>query len=248
MKQIPKHIAIIMDGNGRWAKARRLPRTAGHTKGVDATKAIVKHAGEIDLQYLTLYAFSTENWQRPADEVNDLMGLLRFYLKSEAAELHKNNVRLRVIGTRDNLSDEIKAMIQHLEDLTSDNNGLNLTIALDYGSRSEILRAAKQTLIDHAVAMGRDNSHLGICWDDGEIEENFTSNFYTSDLPDPDLLIRTSGEMRISNFLLWQCAYSEFIFHDKYWPDFTTDDFDNCIADYQNRDRRYGAVESVKVT
>ncbi len=248
MSVLPQHIAIIMDGNGRWAKARRLPRTAGHKKGVDATKAIVKHAGEIGLQYLTLYAFSTENWQRPADEVNDLMGLLRFYLKSEAAELHKNNVRLRVIGTRDNLSKDIIDMIDHLEGLSKNNTGLNLTLALDYGGRQEIMNAVQSFIAAKAATHGDIDSSLRRD-DKSDIDEKeFGKHLYTHDLPDPDLLIRTSGEMRISNFLLWQCAYSEFIFHDKYWPDFTVDDFDNCITDYQNRDRRYGTVESVKVT
>jgi undecaprenyl diphosphate synthase len=230
MTTLPKHIAIIMDGNGRWAKALRLPRTAGHKKGIDATKAIVRHAGEIGVEYLTLYAFSTENWHRPEDEISDLMGLLRYYLKSESAELHKNNVRLRVIGFRDRLSSDIIEMIENAEDMTKDNTGLNLTIALDYGGRQEILSAVNQ-----AVESGKTVT-----------EQGFSKYLLTFELPDPDLLIRTSGEMRISNFLLWQCAYSEFVFTDILWPDFKPADFDGCIAQYQNRDRRYGKIESDK--
>jgi len=230
MTSLPKHIAIIMDGNGRWAKARHLPRTAGHKKGVDATKAIVRHAGEIGLEYLTLYAFSTENWARPDDEINDLMKMLRHFLKAEAAELHKNNVRLRVIGFRDRLSKDIIDMIETIEELSKDNTGLNLLIALDYGGRQEILNAVNEAI----VAGSKIN------------EDAFSQYLFTADIPDPDLLIRTSGEKRISNFLLWQCAYSEFIFTDILWPDFTTDNFDSAISEYQNRDRRYGATESVK--
>lgn len=226
----PTHIAIIMDGNGRWAKARRLPRTAGHKKGVDATKAIVRHAGEIGLQYLTLYAFSTENWQRPEDEVNDLMGLLRYYLKSEIADLHKNNVRLHVIGARDRLSPDIIDMIENSENLTSENTGLTLNIALDYGGRQEIINA-----VNMAVEKGLEVN-----------EQSFANLLYTSNIPDPDLLIRTSGEQRISNFLLWQCAYSEFVFTDVMWPDFTPAEFDKCIDEFQNRDRRFGGIESQK--
>lgn len=227
----PKHIAIIMDGNGRWAKTRRLPRSAGHKKGVDATKAIVRYAGEIELDYLTLYAFSTENWERPEDEIHDLMGLLRFYLKSEAVELHKNNVRLRVIGFRDRLAKDIVEMITNVEDLTKDNTGLNLTVALDYGGRQDIVNAV-QNMIE-----------LGIT----EIDEGtLSSHLFTSDLPDPDLLIRTSGENRISNFLLWQCAYTEFIFTETLWPDFTIQDFEQALIEYQGRERRFGTTESLQ--
>ncbi len=230
MTSLPKHIAVIMDGNGRWAKSRRLPRTAGHKKGVEATKTIVKHAGEIGLEYLTLYAFSTENWSRPESEIMDLMGMLRYYLKSETAELIKNNVRLRVIGNRERLSDDIIKLIDNVEQNSKNNRGLNLTIALDYGGRQEILNA-----VNDLVTKGKNVT-----------EEEFSKHLYTSDLPDPDVLIRTSGEMRISNFLLWQMAYSEFVFTDVLWPDFTTNDFDKAINDYQNRDRRYGAVESAQ--
>ena len=232
MTNLPVHIAIIMDGNGRWAKARGLSRTAGHKKGVEATKSVVRHAGEIGLKYLTLYAFSTENWRRPETEINDLMTLLRFYLKSEAAELHKNNVRLRVIGFRERLSKDILNMIDKIEEMTASNTGLNLTIALDYGSRQEILRA-----VNALISQGVSNVD----------EQTFEAHLFTKDIPDPDLLIRTSGEERISNFLLWQCAYSEFYFTDTLWPEFTNEEFDKAIATYNSRERRYGGIESVTV-
>jgi undecaprenyl diphosphate synthase len=228
--QIPKslnHIAIIMDGNGRWANARGLPRTAGHKKGVDATKAIVRHAGKIGLNHLTLYAFSTENWSRPDDEINDLMGLLRFYMKGEAAELYKNNVRLSIIGFRDRLSNDIIKLIEDIEDKSKDNTGLHLTIALDYGARQEILNAVNSAIASGSKEISKDE---------------FEALLFTNTTPDPDLIIRTSGETRISNFLLWQAAYSEFIFTDILWPDFTTVHFDNAINEYQNRDRRYGGI------
>lgn len=229
MTSLPKHIAIIMDGNGRWAKARRLPRTAGHKKGVETTQTIVRHVGELGVKYLTLYAFSTENWTRPENEINDLMGLLRYYLKSEAEQLHKNNVRLRVIGFRENLSIDILKMIDNIQDMTADNTGLNLTIALDYGGRQEILNAV------NAIILKGEQVNA----------DEFETYLFTSDLPDPDLVIRTSGEVRISNFLLWQCAYSEFIFSEILWPDYTTDDFDAAIVEYQSRERRFGHSESV---
>lgn len=230
MIQLPKHIAIIMDGNGRWAKARLLPRTAGHKKGVETTKAIVRHAGEIGLEYLTLYAFSTENWARPDDEIKDLMGMLRQFLKAEAAELLKNDVRLRVIGFRDRLDADIITMIESIEADSKDNQGLNLMIALDYGGRQEILQAVNSIIKNKSQVT----------------EEEFSKHLFTADIPDPDLLIRTSGEQRISNFLLWQCAYSEFVFSDILWPDYTPNDFDKAIAEYHNRDRRYGATQSQK--
>ena len=243
----PNHIAIIMDGNGRWAQARSMPRIAGHKKGIEATKAVVRHAGEMGLGYLTLYAFSTENWTRPEDEITDLMGLLRLYLKSEASDLHKNNVRLRVIGFRDRLSRDIIQMIEAVESMTEGNTGLNLTIALDYGGRQEILNAVNSLLSSPLYAGIRMPAQGG--HDERKIsEKEFSKHLFTSDIPDPDLVIRTSGEMRISNFLLWQCAYSEFIFTDVLWPDFTVDNFDACISDYQNRDRRYGGLTNEKAT
>lgn len=225
----PGHVAVIMDGNGRWAKARGLPRSMGHKRGVEATKNIVRHAGEIGLGYLTLYAFSTENWKRPEEEINDLMGLLRFYLKSEAAELHKNNVRLHVVGFRERLSADILDMIDNVESMTKDNDGLNLVIALDYGGRQELLYA-----VNRAIKDGKPITDNSV----------FESYLLTRGLPDPDLIIRTSGEHRISNFLLWQCAYSEFVFTDILWPDFTTNDFDAALNEYSNRERRFGDIES----
>ncbi len=220
-----------MDGNGRWAKSRKLPRTAGHKKGIEATKAIVKRAGEIKVEYLTLYAFSTENWNRPESEIDDLMSLLRFYLKSETAELHKNDVRLRVIGFREKLSQDIITLIEKVESMTANNTGLNLTIALDYGSRQEIVSAVNRIIHDGKT----------------DIDESVLSTYlFTHDIPDPDLLIRSSGEQRISNFLLWQCAYSEFFFSDLMWPDFTSEEFDKAIEAFRARDRRFGGIESVQ--
>jgi undecaprenyl diphosphate synthase len=230
----PTHIAIIMDGNGRWAKARRLPRTAGHKKGIDSTKAIVKHAGEHKIPYLTLYAFSSENWNRPKAEIDELMSMLRHYLKSETAEMHKNNVCLKVIGSRDRLSPDIIKMIENNEKLTAENTGMTLTIALDYGARQEILNAVKNIALDS-----------GFRQNDKFCEEDFTKHLYTADLPDPDLLIRTGGEKRISNFLLWQAAYTELYFTDTFWPDFREKDFDLALEDFANRERRFGGVESV---
>jgi len=246
----PEHVAIIMDGNGRWARARHLPRTAGHKRGVETTKAIVRHAGDCGLAYLTLYAFSAENWQRPAEEITELMNMLRRFLKSDAAELIQNNVRLRVIGARDRLDDDIKMMIQDLEDCSCDNTGLNLTIALDYGGRQEIVQAAKNTVLHFTDKLVSEND---LCDFDSMLDQAryvdaqilhdvFEENLMTAGLPDPDLLIRTSGEMRISNFLLWQCAYSEFYFTQTLWPDFTPAEFDQAIAAFHNRDRRYGKV------
>lgn len=247
-KNTPQHIAIIMDGNGRWANARHLPRTAGHKKGVETTKAIVKHAGEIGIEYLTLYAFSTENWSRPKDEVSILMQMLRQFMKSDAADLLKNNVRLKVIGSRARLDKDIIDMIESLEQQSLDNTGLHLTIALDYGGRQEILNAVKGLLSSSCgLITGSQANQTDPAiklQDDSIIESEFIKHLYTSETPDPDLLIRTSGEKRISNFLLWQCAYSEFVFSDKFWPDYKTDDFDAAIAEFKARDRRFGATES----
>lgn len=222
------HIAIIMDGNGRWAKARGLPRTVGHKKGIEATKTIVRYAGEIGLKNLTLYAFSTENWSRPEDEINDLMGMLRFYMKGEAADLYKNNVRLSIIGFRNRLSKDIIELIEDIENKSKNNTGLHLTIALDYGARQEILNAVNTALASGSQALSKDD---------------FEALLFTHNTPDPDLIIRTSGETRISNFLLWQAAYSEFIFTDILWPDFTPKDLDHAISEYKTRDRRYGGIE-----
>ena len=224
-----------MDGNGRWAKARNLPRTGGHQQGIEACKRAVKAAGELEIPYLTLFGFSTENWSRPADEVNELMRLLRMYLRSETAELHRNNVKMTMIGERDAFSPDLLKLIENAETLTKDNDGLNLTIALNYGGRDEIIRAAS----DMALRMKEDGMEPSF----ENVQEHFGSHLMTNDTPDPDILIRTSGEQRISNFLLWQCAYSEFIFTDTLWPDFEKADMEAAIKEYSGRDRRFGAVE-----
>jgi undecaprenyl diphosphate synthase len=229
----PKHVAIIMDGNGRWAKARGLPRTAGHRKGVEAVRRTVEAARELGIPYLTMFGFSSENWRRPEGEVFDLMQLLRFYLRSEIAELHKNGVRLRVIGDRSKLSGDIVTMIEKAEELTRGNTELNLIIALSYGSRQEIADAARQMVRDALEGRLRPEDVT---------EESFSARLLTRDIPDPDLLIRTSGEQRISNFLLWQSAYTELVFVDTLWPDFTKRDLEDAIREFNQRDRRYGAV------
>ncbi|MDB5360150.1 MAG: pyrophosphate synthase [Rhodospirillales bacterium] len=228
----PVHVAIIMDGNGRWAKARGMPRLVGHKRGVEAVRGAVKAAQTLGVKYLTLYGFSSENWRRPEAEVKDLMGLLRLYLRSEIAELHREGVRLRIIGQRTRLSDDINALIDNGERLTEGNHTLTLTLALSYGGRDEIAYAAK--CIAEAVKTGT--------LDPAEIdEETVARHLFTCDMPDPDLLIRTSGEKRISNFLLWQCAYAELVFIDKHWPDFSRDDLESAIREYHGRERRFGA-------
>jgi undecaprenyl diphosphate synthase len=228
----PRHIAIIMDGNGRWAKARGLPRIAGHRRGAEAVRRTVTAAAELGIPYLTLFGFSSENWKRPHEEVDDLMGLLRHYLRGEIAELHRNQVRLRVIGDLGRLAPDIGTLIANAETLTRDNGGVNLTIALSYGGRDEII-AAVRALAGKVAA--------GDLPPDALDETVISQHLFTSDIPDPDLLIRTSGEQRISNFLLWQCAYSELVFTKTLWPDFGQADLEQAIADYGGRERRYGA-------
>jgi undecaprenyl diphosphate synthase len=221
-----------MDGNGRWAQARGLPRVAGHRQGADAVRRTLVAAGELGIPYLTLFGFSSENWKRPPDEVDSLMGLLRHYLRSEIAELHRNGVRLRVIGERDRLAADIAAMIRNAEVVTRDNDRINLTIALSYGGRAEIVAAARaiaaEVVAGKLTLDGIDEAAVGRC-------------LFTSELPEPDLLIRTSGEQRISNFLLWQCAYAELVFTKTLWPDFGRADLEQAVADYGGRERRYGA-------
>ena len=227
----PVHVAIIMDGNGRWAMARGLPRSAGHKRGAESVRKSVKGAISNGISYLTLFGFSSENWKRPPEEIRDLMGLLRLYLKSEIKDLHKEGVRLLIIGDRGNLDKDIIKIIQSSEEITKNNTRLTLIIALSYGGRAEILHAAKQ--IGKDIAQG----DLKI----SDIDEDALSDrLFTKDIPDPDLLIRTSGEQRLSNFLLWQCAYTEFIFVDTLWPDFAEADFESAIKVFQNRERRYG--------
>lgn len=229
----PNHVAIIMDGNGRWAKARGLPRVAGHRRGADAVRRVVRGAGELGIPILTLFAFSTENWTRPADEVSDLMGLLRHYLRNELEELHKNGARLRVIGNRDGLAADIVRDIADAENLTRNNSRIDVNICINYGSRDEILRATRS--LARQVAAG--------ALEADRIDANlFERELLTAGVPDPDLLIRTSGEQRISNFLLWQCAYSELVFVDTLWPDFGKDDLERAVSEFRRRERRYGGV------
>ncbi len=229
----PVHVAIIMDGNGRWANARGLPRTAGHQRGAEAARRAVKGALSMGVSYLTLYGFSAENWKRPATEVDDLMGLLRWYLHSQIAEMVKEGIRLRVIGDRARLSQELKDLIAEAEAVTADNRRLNLTMAISYGGRQEIV-AATRRLVQRVL-------EEGLAPD--EIDESvFEAELDTAGLPDPDLILRSSGEQRISNFLIWQSAYSELVFVDKLWPDFGEADLAAAIQEFQSRDRRYGAA------
>lgn len=228
-----EHVAIIMDGNGRWAKARGLPRTAGHKKGVDAIRRVIAAARELGVRYLTLFGFSSENWRRPADEVGELMRLLRFYLRSEIAELHRNGVRLRIIGDRERLAPDIVQLIEAGEERTAGNDGLTVMVALSYGGRQEIVDAARRLAAD-AVAGRLDPAAID--------ETAFAARLYAPDVPDPDLLIRTSGEKRVSNFLLWQAAYAEFLFTDTLWPDFEKSDLEAAIDEYNRRERRFGAT------
>jgi undecaprenyl diphosphate synthase len=228
----PAHVAIIMDGNGRWAQARGLPRVAGHRRGGEAVRRAVEAAGQLGIAYLTLFGFSSENWKRPAAEVDDLMTLLRHYLRGEVAELHRNNVRVRMIGDRERLAPDIVTLIANTEALTAGNTGIQLSVALSYGGRAEIAGAARR--IAEAVAAGR--------LDPAEIDETrFARYLLTADMPDPDLVIRTSGEQRLSNFLLWQTAYSEFVFIETLWPDFSRADLERALNEFHSRQRRYGA-------
>ncbi len=230
----PAHVAIIMDGNGRWARSRGLPRSAGHSRGAEALRRAVTAAIELGLDYLTVFAFSAENWRRPVREVDGLMGLLRHYLMGEISELDGNGVRLRFIGARERLPADIIALIDDAEARTLGNRQLTLVVALNYGGRQEFVAAARR-LAAAATAGRLDPEKID--------EEQVAGALFTAGLPDPDLVIRTSGERRISNFLLWQTAYSELVFLDKFWPDFAKEDLEAAILEYQDRQRRYGAVE-----
>src|SRR5215475_11801994 len=222
----PTHVAIIMDGNGRWAKGRGLPRVAGHRRGADAVRRVVRGAGELGIPILTLFAFSTENWTRPADEVADLMGLLRHYLRAELDELLKNGARLRVIGNRQGLPDDIVRGISDAERQTQSNSRIDVNICVNYGARAEILQAT-QNLARRVAAGELSPERID--------EQQFERELLTAGVPDPDLVIRTSGEQRISNFLLWQCAYAELVFVDTLWPDFGKADFEKALRDYHGR-------------
>jgi undecaprenyl diphosphate synthase len=229
---LPLHVAIIMDGNGRWAKSRGLPRAAGHRKGAEAVRQAITGAIELGVPYLTLFSFSSENWQRPAREVQDLMGLLRRHLRSEIAQMREEGIRLRVIGQRERLPADIGRLIEDAEHQTRQNTRLTVIMAISYGGRQEIVSGARR-LAEEAAAGTLDPSRID--------ESLFQERLSTAGIPDPDLLIRTSGEQRISNFLLWQLAYSELVFVDELWPDFSKDDLAAAIREYQRRDRRYGA-------
>ena len=230
---VPKHVAIILDGNGRWAKKRHLPRNMGHVAGAKAVEQICEDAWDLGIKYLTVYAFSTENWNRPDDEVKALMKLLRNYLKNCEKRANDNDMRVRVIGDLSRLDEDIRETILHLEDVTASNGGLNFTIAINYGSRDEIIRAIKKISTDGKE--GKINIE--------DIDEKmFSSYLDTDDMPDPDLLIRTSGEERLSNYLLWQLAYTEFYFTDCLWPDFNKKELKKAIEIYSSRNRRFGKV------
>jgi len=235
MDCLPRHVAIIMDGNGRWAQKRALPRSMGHRAGVEALRKIVKTCSELEIQVLTVYAFSTENWKRPKDEVGVLMRLLTEYLRKELQELHQNNVLIRTMGKTDELPLEAQRELAHSIESTRDNTGLVLNLALNYGGRAEIIDAVKS--LSEEVLSGKQRI-------EDIDEQRFSETLYTSGLPDPDLLIRTSGEMRLSNFLLWQLAYTEIVVVEEFWPDFGREALLEAIKAYQKRDRRYGGIHT----
>ncbi len=232
---VPKHVAIIMDGNGRWAQARGLPRSQGHKKGVEAVRAAVRAAGELGITTLTLFSFSSENWSRPESEINDLMGLLKHFIRRDLADLHKENVRVCIIGARDNIPSDVLPLLEEAENLTSNNTATRLVIAFNYGARDEITRASKalaQRVVSGEISPGDINVNM------------MSAHLDTAGWKDPDLIIRTSGEKRLSNFLMWQAAYSEFVFLDCLWPDFTKAELEKALAEYASRNRRFGAVEA----
>jgi undecaprenyl diphosphate synthase len=231
---VPAHVAIIMDGNGRWASARGLPRAMGHRKGVEAVREAVRTAGDCGVSYLTLFAFSSENWSRPQSEVSDLMGLLKTFIRRDLAVLKRQNVRIRIIGDRENLSGDILPLLLEAEDTTRENTGITLVIAFNYGSRDEIARAMRALAAE--VAAGR------LVADD-ITPERIGAALDTSGIPDPDLIIRTSGEERLSNFLLWQAAYAELMFIPDFWPDFTRETFVSALSRYAMRERRFGGLQ-----
>jgi undecaprenyl diphosphate synthase len=229
----PVHVAIIMDGNGRWAAARGLPRREGHRRGVEALRNIVKAAGELGIKYLTIYSFSAENWSRPADEIEDLMGLLKRFVRNDLADLHKNDVRVRVIGERTTLKPDIRALLDEAEELTKNNSGSTLVVAFNYGAQQEIAHAARK--LAEQVSRGELRP-------DQIDAAKLAAELHTKDIPDPDLIIRTSGEQRLSNFLLWQAAYSEFVFVPTHWPDFDKAALQGAIDEFHKRERRFGGL------
>jgi undecaprenyl diphosphate synthase len=229
----PRHVAIIMDGNGRWAAARGLPRVEGHRRGVEALRKTVRAAHELGISIVTIFSFSSENWSRPQSEISDLLSLLRRFIRNDLVELHKSNVRVRVIGERDDLSSDIRSLLQEAEDLTKANDGLTLVVAFNYGARQEIARAARRLAVE--VANGRLSAN-------DITPELLGRHLDAPDLPDPDVIIRTSGEQRLSNFLLWQSAYSELVFLPINWPDFDRSALESAIAEYRRRERRFGGL------
>jgi undecaprenyl diphosphate synthase len=231
--EMPRHVAIIMDGNGRWAAARGLPRVEGHRRGVEALRKTVRAAHELGISILTIFSFSSENWSRPQSEILDLLGLLRRFIRNDLAELHKTNVRVRIIGERDDLAQDIRALLQEAEDLTRNNDGVTLVVAFNYGARQEIARAAQRLAVE--VANGRLSAN-------DITPEHLARHLDAPDIPDPDVIIRTSGEQRLSNFLLWQAAYSELVFVPINWPDFDRAALEGAIAEYRRRERRFGGL------
>ena len=229
----PVHVAIIMDGNGRWAAARGLPRREGHRRGVEALRNIVKAAGELGIKYLTIYSFSAENWSRPADEIEDLMGLLKRFVRNDLADLHKNDVRVRIIGERASLKPDIRALLNEAEDLTKNNSGPTLVVAFNYGAQQEIVEAARKLA---------ERVKQGVLAPESIDAQKLARELQTHDIPDPDLIIRTSGEQRLSNFLLWQAAYSEFVFVQTHWPDFDKAALEAAIDEFRKRERRFGGL------
>ncbi|HEY5215744.1 MAG TPA: isoprenyl transferase [Pseudolabrys sp.] len=231
--EVPRHVAIIMDGNGRWAAARGLPRVEGHRRGVEALRRTIRAAGDIGIQVITIFSFSAENWSRPAAEIGELMGLLRRFIRNDLADLHKSNVRVRIIGEREGLDPDIARLLSDAEELTRANSGLTLVVAFNYGARQEIARAARR--IAEQVAQGVLKA--------ADVTVETVGGFLDApDLPDPDLIIRTSGEQRLSNFLLWQSAYSELVFVPTFWPDFDRATLEAAIREYQQRERRFGGL------
>ena len=230
---VPRHVAIIMDGNGRWAAARGLPRVEGHRRGVEAVRRTVRAAADIGIEIVTIFSFSAENWTRPASEIGELMGLLRRFIRNDLADLHKSNVRVRIIGGRDGLEPEIARLLNDAEELTRANTGLTLVVAFNYGSRQELVRAA-QRMAEQVAAGALKPADITM--------ETFGAALDAPDLPEPDLIIRTSGEQRLSNFLMWQAAYSELVFVPIHWPDFDKAALEGAIAEYARRERRFGGL------
>ena len=225
---LPQHVAVIMDGNGRWAQKRGLPRVAGHNQGMKSLIEIVRHTSDLGIKYLTVYAFSTENWKRSKDEVSGIFKLLVLYVKSELDELNRNNVKMQLLGDISALPEDARKSAEYAVDKTKDNTGLVFSIALNYGGRAEIVNA-----VNKAVASGKELN-----------EEEFSKLLYTHDMPDPDVIIRTGGEYRLSNFLIWQAAYAELVVSPVFWPDFNIDEYEKCLVEFEKRDRRYGGVKS----